>query len=234
MNTTPYPGDPERILLVKILDVLNAGGGSGGGSGTVTSFSAGALSPLFTTSVATATSTPALSFALDTQNANKIFAGPTTGADAAPTFRAMVNADLGTTLTPQFLRLGVGMAPDANIPLVSTRPSGGAGVNVLAALLDVTTSNPQLVLGVASNQAGVALTYDRGTGRALLSMFGVGGLAIDNSGNASFTGGTLTVATSNMIVTAGVYSCQGNSGLTTTFDGTNTVTVTGGLITGVA
>src|SRR5579859_867295 len=36
----------------------------GGGSGTVTSFSAGNLSPLFTSSVATATTTPALTFSL--------------------------------------------------------------------------------------------------------------------------------------------------------------------------
>lgn len=74
-----------------------------GGAGTVTSFSAGDLSPLFTTSEATATTTPALSFSLNTQNANKVFAGPATGADAAPTFRVLVAADIpslsGTYLT---------------------------------------------------------------------------------------------------------------------------------------
>lgn len=73
------------------------------GSGTVTSFSAGDLSPLFTTSEANPTTTPALTFTLNTQNANKVFAGPTTGADAAPTFRALVAADIpslsGTYLT---------------------------------------------------------------------------------------------------------------------------------------
>jgi hypothetical protein len=40
--------------------------GTGGGGGGVTNFSAGNLSPLFTTSVATSTTTPALSFALST------------------------------------------------------------------------------------------------------------------------------------------------------------------------
>jgi hypothetical protein len=64
------------------------------GNGTVTSFSSGNLSPLFTTSVATATTTPALSFALSTQSANTVFAGPTTGAAAAPTFRGLVGADI--------------------------------------------------------------------------------------------------------------------------------------------
>lgn len=65
-----------------------------GGSGTVTSFSSGNFSPLFNTSVATATTTPALSFSAINQNANQIFAGPASGAAAAPTFRSQVFADL--------------------------------------------------------------------------------------------------------------------------------------------
>jgi len=64
------------------------------GTGTVTSFSAGTGAPFFTTSVATATSTPALSFNITSQSANCVFAGPTTGAAAAPTCRALVGADM--------------------------------------------------------------------------------------------------------------------------------------------
>ena len=65
-----------------------------GGGGTVTSFSAGDLSPLFITSEATATTTPALSFTLNNQTANTIFAGPSTGVAAAPTWRSLVYADI--------------------------------------------------------------------------------------------------------------------------------------------
>lgn len=72
--------------------VLKAGDCSTGGS--VTSFSSGNLSPLFTTNVATATTTPALSFTLSTQTANTVFSGPTTGSAAAPTFRTLVAADI--------------------------------------------------------------------------------------------------------------------------------------------
>ena len=64
------------------------------GSGTVTSFSAGNLSPLFTSNVATATTTPALTFTLSTQAQKTFFAGPASGADAAPTFRALVAGDM--------------------------------------------------------------------------------------------------------------------------------------------
>lgn len=64
------------------------------GSGSVTSVSSGNLSPLFTTSVAAATTTPAISYSLTTQSANLVFAGPTSGGAAGPTFRALVATDI--------------------------------------------------------------------------------------------------------------------------------------------
>lgn len=63
------------------------------GAGTVTTFSAGNLSPLFTTSVANPTSAPALSFALSNAAQNAVLAGPTSGT-GAPTYRALVAGDL--------------------------------------------------------------------------------------------------------------------------------------------
>ena len=63
-------------------------------AGTVTSFSAGGLSPLFTTSVATPTTTPALSFSLGTAAQNAVFAGPGSGGTGAPGYRALVSGDI--------------------------------------------------------------------------------------------------------------------------------------------
>lgn len=60
---------------------------NGKGIGSVTTFSAGTLSPLFTTSVATATSTPALSFALTNAAQNSVFAGPATGGAGPPSYQ---------------------------------------------------------------------------------------------------------------------------------------------------
>jgi hypothetical protein len=57
--------------------------------GTVTNFSAGDLSPLFTTSEATATSTPALSFSLSNAGAYTVFGNNTSGS-AAPAYQTMV------------------------------------------------------------------------------------------------------------------------------------------------
>jgi hypothetical protein len=65
-----------------------------GSTGTVTSFSAGNLSPLFTTNVATPTSTPALTFSLSNAAQNTVLAGPATGGAGAPTYRALVAADV--------------------------------------------------------------------------------------------------------------------------------------------
>jgi hypothetical protein len=64
-------------------------------SGTVTSFSAGNLSPLFTSSVVNATTTPALSFSLSNAAQNAVFAGPTSGS-GTPTYRTLVAADIPT------------------------------------------------------------------------------------------------------------------------------------------
>ena len=58
---------------------------SGSASGTVTGFSSGNLSPLFTTTVTNPSTTPALAFALSNAPANTIF-GNNTGSAAAPAY----------------------------------------------------------------------------------------------------------------------------------------------------
>jgi hypothetical protein len=132
-------------------------GGGGGGTGTVTSFSAGTLSPLFTTSVATPTTTPALSFSLSSQSANRIFAGPVTGGAAAPTFRALVPADVpdlsGIYLTP-------GAAAAAYVPVTRT-------VNGHALSADVTVTKADVGLGNVDNTSDLAKPISTATQAAL-------------------------------------------------------------------
>jgi hypothetical protein len=88
--------DTNWSVIEAAINTLQA---ASSGSGTVTTFSAGNLSELFTTSVNNASTTPALSFTAATKAANLIFAGPTTGSAAAPTFRSLVAADLPTVPT---------------------------------------------------------------------------------------------------------------------------------------
>ena len=88
LSTTEVDSNWDTIEVA-----LNA---SGTGDGTVTSVSASGLAPLFTVSVATATTTPAVSFAQVSQAANRVLAAPD-GTTGVPTFRALVAADLPTT-----------------------------------------------------------------------------------------------------------------------------------------
>lgn len=80
-----------------------------------------------------ALSTGTLPATLISQSANVGLFGPTSGGSTAPTFRAMVNADLGTTLTPQFARAGIGQAADATVPLAIL--NAGLGVTPTVTLL---------------------------------------------------------------------------------------------------
>lgn len=68
-----------------------------GSSGSVTSFSAGNLSPLFTTTVTNPTTTPNLSFSLSSQASNLVFMSPA-ATSGVPTFRSLVKADLPSTV----------------------------------------------------------------------------------------------------------------------------------------
>lgn len=67
---------------------------TGAGSGTVTSVALALPTNIFDVSGSPVTSSGTLTATLDTQTANTIFSGPTTGAAAAPTFRGLVLADI--------------------------------------------------------------------------------------------------------------------------------------------
>lgn len=75
--------------------------GGGGGSGTVTSVTLTAPSDVITVTGSPVTTSGTLALTFAVQDANTVFAGPTNGSPAAPTFRALVAADLplGSTFT---------------------------------------------------------------------------------------------------------------------------------------
>lgn len=180
-------GDPENVIAAnkrslalsddgnvyfKTTDNANTGWvaiGGGGGSGTVTNFSAGNLSPLFNSSVANPTTTPALTFAQISQLQNLFFASPN-GLAGNPTFRAIATADLA----------GVALA---------SPPTGGVqfnnGSNGFLADTDFLwdTASGTLQIGLAGSRAGkidlrgavsgsVRLTVDQPAANPITYQFG--------------------------------------------------------------
>lgn len=69
-----------------------------GGAGTVTS-AALSVPSIFSLSGSPITTSGTFTLGLANQAANRVWAGPSTGADAAPTFRALVAADIPSPLT---------------------------------------------------------------------------------------------------------------------------------------
>ncbi len=81
----------SAIPTFRAIELADLPGGIGGG--TVTSFSAGDLSPLFTTTETDPTTTPVLSFAQVSQLQNLFFASPD-GSSGNPIFRSITTNDL--------------------------------------------------------------------------------------------------------------------------------------------
>lgn len=155
-----------------------------GGTGTVTSFSAGNLSPLFTTSVATATSTPALSFTLSAAAANTYF-GNATGASASPSF---VAAGALTRTNDTNVTLTLGGAPTTSLLAATSLTLGWTGQLAQSrggtgADLSAVSSGRLFFQGGGAFSSDGALTYSGGT---------LSSTAFAGDGTAITFGGSIT------------------------------------------
>lgn len=154
-----YAGQSGKAVTVKTTeDGLEFTTGGGGGSGTVTTFSAGNLSPLFTTSVSNATTTPALSFSLSTAGAHS-FLGNNTGGVAAPAYVQPAFTDLSGSATdsqiPNILTL-TGISNLTSNGFVKT----GAGIGTLSTDTNTYLTGNQTITisGDASGSGTTAIT----------------------------------------------------------------------------
>lgn len=120
----------------------------GGGSGTVTAFTAGNLSPLFTSSVATGTSTPALTFSLSNAAAHTFFGNFTGSVGGASYSNPSLTADFanqGTTTT-----------------LLHGNASGNMTWGQVSLASDVTGQLTEVHLGLSNNTTGDVNTSRHG------------------------------------------------------------------------
>lgn len=133
-------------------------GGGGGGSGTVTSVALALPSSVFTVSGSPVNVMGTLTGAFNNQNANTVFAGPATGAAAAPAFRALVAADIPSLPYGTGTVTSVGMTGDNVIfnTVVGGSPFTGSGTLVPALLVQT----PNVILaGPASGATSLAPTF---------------------------------------------------------------------------
>jgi hypothetical protein len=183
----------DSILVIHNAEVKKVASTSFG-SGTVMDFSAGNLSPLFTTSVATSTTTPALTFSLTNATGGTVF-GNNTGSSAAPAYTAVpVLGIAGTT------KGTIGFAGNTS-GVVIVQPAAAAGTWSLTLPTTGGTNNYVLttngsgvttwtdpntiITGVTSFSAGsTGFTPSTGTTGAVTL---AGTLDVDNGGTGAAT-----------------------------------------------
>lgn len=168
------------------------------GSGSVTNFSAGNLSPLFTTSVATATSTPALSFSLSNAAQGSVYGGPASGGAGAPSFQ---------------------VAPTISAANMTSFPTLNQNTTGNAATATALAATPTLC-GTGNAPTGV-LANGNATGCAAIGGGGgtPGGSTDDvqfRTSGAAFGGGRCTMSSSNVMTCTGGFV----GGANLTFGGT--------------
>jgi hypothetical protein len=217
--------------------------GGGGGTGTVTSMSAGNLSPLFTTSVATGTTTPALSFALSNAAANTFF-GNNTNASAAPSFTAAGALTVGSSDTNITLSVGGNAATSlleaATVSvawtgtLAATRGGTGTATVTTGDLLYGSATNVWSKLAAAATGNVLLSGSTPSWGKVALATHISGTLPVANGGTGlTALGSALQVLRVNAGGTALEYATpsSGSGGITNTAantelmmsDGTNAV-----------
>lgn len=189
------------------------------GSGTVTSVGL-SLPSIFSVTGSPVTTSGTLTGTLANQTANTVFAGPTTGAAAAPTFRAIVAADL-----PVFVASGAshaaGAVPDPGSTAGTTRylredatwavpPGNGQGVVGVNAQTGTTYTFANADSGLLvtfNNAAAVAVTLNHPqSGQfangwwVLVENLGAGTVTLTPSGSTIDGGSSLAVPTNQGVI----------------------------------
>jgi hypothetical protein len=169
-STAPTTTGTKHMVTVDANGLVSHEAIPSGGGGTVTDFSAGDLSPLFTTTEATTTTTPALSFSLSNAAANSVF-GNNTSSSAAPAY----------------------FASSAN-GQVLVQHSGTLGFAALAAS-DIPSGATSYIQNQNAGAQSSASFFVDGSGRVGTSMV-IGSMSLTMSGaNARLLNGTSNVGT---------------------------------------
>jgi len=234
MSNFIYPGGDEQPtlnlglatwgmdeVLANNMILIDNFAGSGGGSGTVTSFSSGNIDTIITSSVATPTTTPALTFSLNTQVAGTVWAGPTSGGALAPTFRALVLSDISNGVQMASVTLTTAQILAATAVQIIAAPAAGTFIRPVSMETHYTFANSSISLS-AGNTACL-LEYS-GLATTIMTC----PLGVNGASNNQFAQ-TLSWAPAASLTASSIEAkamTVGGNGTYSTSGGTGTVAVT--------
>lgn len=207
----------------------------GATSGTVTSVALALPAGVFTITGSPVTTSGTLTGSFNTQTANTVFAGPTSGGAATPAFRALVAADIPTISGSQVSGGTFGAVNASNLTnlpagsISGVVPIANGGTNNSAAYTagsiifsdgtKLTQDNANFFwndtnqsIGIGTNTPAAAAFIDAvnisgATKRILLTGYGVGSLVGERTRFARGTAGSPTAAQSGDIL--GFYNAEG-------------------------
>ncbi len=184
--------------------------GAGTGNGTVTNVGLSVPS-ILNSSTSSITSSGTFTLTLASQDANTVFAGPTTGSATTPVFRSLVAADI-----PSLSSLYAPVTSGTSI--LSGNGSGGFSSVTIGTGLGFSTTgtlsntSPDQVVSLTAGNANVTIsgtypsfsittvntTYTNGTGLTLTgTSFSINNTVVTLTGNQTLTNKTLTSPTIN-------------------------------------
>ncbi len=186
-----------------------------GNSGTVTSVALTSPGVVYTVSGSPITSSGTLALALVNQTSNTVFAGPTSGATAAPSFRAMVAADLPAVGTAGTYR---SVTFDAQ-----GRETSGSNPTTFAGYgLSDTAANLGTVLGVQTSNTVFAGPVSGSAATPTMRALVAADIPSLTGTYLPLAGGTMTGSITNALLPGA--SLSGTTTNTSTFSGTFTNT----------
>lgn len=200
-------GQPSRRIVSGAFDYISGllgvcVSGGGGGAGTVTSVAITAPSDVFNVAGSPITTSGSLDLTFDSQAANRLFSGPTSGGAAAPTFRSMVTADIPDTIVTMAKIAQAGATTGQAIVWNGTAwapDSISAGGGILTASNGLTKTGSDVALGgtLTGNTTidGSALNRTLSV-TGLSSSSGTGVFNVENTNNSG-SGVGVKVATPN-------------------------------------
>jgi hypothetical protein len=169
------------------------------------------LPSIFAVSGSPVTTTGTLSATLSNQNANFIFAGPSTGSPAAPTFRVLADSDIPASIarlaSPTFT--GTVTIPTLSLTNALSVSNGGTGAT--------TAAGARTNLGAAESGANSSITSLSGLTTALsVGQGGTGTSTTPTAGKLLIgkSDGTYAVATLAQGATSGVTITNGSGTIT--------------------